>query len=199
MTSTLQHHANGLYTWSRYDAESKVDLFSTAVCYGDQLVVIDPSEPPASVEKELEKIGRFSIIFLTNGNHERSSALLRKKWGVPVAASAGAVSEFSQKPDIILETERPIHDLTPIELSGGPAGETVFFHSCSKTLIFGDAVINLPKYPLLILPDKYCKNPAELKKSLHKLLQLDLENLMFSHGEPILSTGKEQLTKILKK
>jgi len=197
MTATLQRHANGHYTWSQCDAESKVELFSTAFLYGDQVVLIDPCETSPQVESELTKLGRLSIIFLTSGNHERTSSLLRKKWGIPVAASANAVPEISQKPDIILEEDQTIHDLTPIDLSGGAAGETAFFHPRSKTIILGDAVIHLPKYPLMILPEKYCTNPAGLKNSLQKLLQLDFEHLMFAHGNPILSTGKKQLAQLL--
>lgn len=199
MTTHLQHHANGHYTWSRHDSESKAELYSTAVLYGNQLVLIDPSEPPPQVEEELAKLGRVSILFLTSGNHERSSELLRKKWGVPVAASAAAVSEFRQKPDVIFEAGRAIHDLTPIDLPGGAPGETALFHEPSKTIILGDAVLNLPEYPLMLLPEKYCTNSAELKESLGKLLALDFEHLMFAHGNPILSNGKEQLAQLLKK
>ena len=84
-----------------------------------------------------------------------------------------------------------------IPLPGAGENETAYFHHASRSLIIGDALINLFPEPLMPLPAKYCTNPDLLKNSLKRLLELPVQRIFFAHGAPILQDGFDQLRKAI--
>jgi hypothetical protein len=64
-------------------------------------------------------------------------------------------------------------------------------------LVVGDALIHLAPHGLMPLPDKYCTDPALLRKSLATLLSLPIRRIFFAHGDPILQDGAERIRKLL--
>jgi len=112
----------------------------------------------------------------TNGNHERAWETLGK---------LGA--KISRVPKGFFS----------IPLPGGGEGETAFFHNSTGSLVLGDALIHLAPHGLMILPDKYCTDPALLRKSLGQLLKLPIRRIFFAHGDPILQNGLERIKKLL--
>ena len=84
-----------------------------------------------------------------------------------------------------------------VPLLGAGEGETAYFHAESKTLVVGDALINLPPHGLTLLPDKYCTDPVQLRHSVRGLSQLPIERIFFAHGAPIVHSGTTQLSTLL--
>ena len=84
-----------------------------------------------------------------------------------------------------------------VPLPGAGEGETAYLHNSTRTLVVGDALINLAPHGLGPLPDKYCTDPALLKKSLGKLLDLSVRRIFFAHGDPILQDGGGRIQKCL--
>jgi len=84
-----------------------------------------------------------------------------------------------------------------IPLPGAGENETAYFHDASKSLIIGDALINLPPDPLMLLPAKYSTNPDLLKNSLKRILELPVQRIFFAHGAPILQDGIERLKPVI--
>jgi len=94
-----------------------------------------------------------------------------------------------------IETE--VTGFEKIPLTGAGEGETSYFHPESKTLVVGDALINLPPHGLTLLPDKYCKDPVQLRQSVRRLSQLPIERIFFAHGAPIVHNGTSQLSPLI--
>ena len=184
-------------TWSAYDSECKTDVFSCAFKRQKRLILIDPIEPSPDCEEQIIQSGTPALIILTNSNHQRSTEYWRNKYNIPLAASALAVKELTIKPEVVLEDLKQLHSLEPISLSGGTPGETALYHKESKTMILGDAVINLSDTGFSFLPEKYCQNQQELKESLTKLLAYSFETLILAHGVPLTDNPKDQLEKLL--
>ena len=84
-----------------------------------------------------------------------------------------------------------------IPLPGAGENETAYFHHDSKSLIIGDALINLSPDPLMLLPAKYCTNLDLLKTSLQRLLELPTQRIFFAHGAPILQDGVGRLKTVI--
>lgn len=185
-------------TWSVYSEECKTDCFGHAVVYQGNLVLVDPILP-ASLEiwNKIIALGNPNLIILNSGNYERHARKFADEYKLPLGASIEAIPELSRKPDIILDGQVKLQGLRPIACSGGGPGETALFSPHSKTLIHGDAVINLPETGLQLLPDKYCKDPQQLKRSLALLLNLNFDTLMMAHGIPITKSAKTQLKQLL--
>jgi glyoxylase-like metal-dependent hydrolase (beta-lactamase superfamily II) len=63
--------------------------------------------------------------------------------------------------------------------------------------VVGDALINLAPHGLMLLPDKYCTDPARLKTSLRRLLDLPIQRIFFAHGNPINFSAQALLRPLL--
>lgn len=191
--------APGVVTWSVYSEDCKTHCFGHAVTHQENLVLIDPILP-ASLEiwNKIMKLGTPNLIILTNGNHERHSLKVAKEYGIPIGACATAVSELSRKPEIILDGQVKMQGLRPLRCPGGGHGELALYSESTKTLVLGDSVINLPETGFQLLPEKYCTDPAQLKRSLATLLNFDFDILLMAHGVPLTSSAKSKLRNLLK-
>ncbi|MEM9445871.1 MAG: MBL fold metallo-hydrolase [Verrucomicrobiota bacterium] len=185
------------FVWSTYDPSCKTEVYSYALIRDKKLILIDPIEPSADCEEELLKAGPPALIILTNSNHERANTYWKNKYNLPLGASASSVKDLSLMPEVILEDLKQIHTLKPIYLPGGAPGETALYHETSKTMIVGDALINLEETSFDILPAKYCSDQQELIQSLKKLLAFPFETLLMAHGAPLTENPMGKLNKIL--
>ncbi len=64
-------------------------------------------------------------------------------------------------------------------------------------LIVGDAVIGNPPGRCGLLPERVMDDPARLRKSLRKLLDLDFDILLVGDGESILRDAKARLKELI--
>jgi len=163
---------DGFFTWHAYDPACKAELWSTGFTDPQGTILFDPIDWPKG---SAWPAGSVHIV-RTNMNHDRNCGIFLKR---------GA--EMSVGPEGFL----------PISLPGGGEGETAFFHNSTGSLVLGDALINLAPHGLMLLPDKYCTDPALLRKSLGKLLDLPVRRIFFAHGDPILQNGVERIQKCL--
>jgi glyoxylase-like metal-dependent hydrolase (beta-lactamase superfamily II) len=86
--------------------------------------------------------------------------------------------------------------LEVIELPGAGAGE-IALHSAAGAMHVGDALIHLEPMGFAPLPDKYCADARELRRSLGKLLRFDFELLTFAHGLPLTAPARSRLESLL--
>lgn len=184
--------------WQTYDPTVKADLSSTAVNTDRGRYIIDPvSLPPNAVQALVGTA--ITAIIVTNENHARATAEFSEKLSLPVFAhfrAEPALAGISVTP--ITEGTSAVPGLEVIELSGGARGE-IALHDRTEggTLVIGDALINFGSTGFGLLPAKYCEDQKRLRKSLHKLLQLEFGRMLFAHGAPILSNARARLAELL--
>jgi len=169
----LTSQGSGFFTWHAYDPSCKAELWSTLFTHLDQIVLFDPIDWPKDNPLPTQPV----IIIRTNTNHDRFC----KEIGELVQGK--------------IQTE--VVGFEKVPLPGAGEGETSYFHPTSKTLVVGDALINLPPHGLALLPDKYCTDPAQLRQSVRRLSLLPIERIFFAHGAPIVHSGLSQLTPLL--
>jgi len=176
----------GIRIWSAFSPEHRVELGSSAVLTPEGWWVFDPIPiVPAPVEPLFDRVAG---IVLTNANHERDSV----RWCDRFACRRWAAPDADGLPEGIERWTRsdPFPGWVLIPLAGGAPGETAFFRPERSLLVVGDALVNLPGRGLEILPDKYCTNPTQLRRSLRHLPMADL--VLTAHGAPF--TGREVST-----
>lgn len=166
-------HGDGFATWHAYDPACKAELWSTCFHGSEGTILFDPIHWPEPSPQPPAPV----LVVKTNGNHDRACADLAKEW------------------QAILTDHPP--GFTSIPLPGAGEAETAYFHSPSGSLVLGDALINLAPHGLMLLPDKYCSDPALLPKSLGSLLHLPIRRIFFAHGDPILQSGRERIQTLL--
>ena len=185
-----------LFFWQAYDASVKVDLSCCARQTSRGLVFIDPIRLADEALDELTARRRPAAIVLTNGNHERAARGLRERFQIPIYAHRDALPGLGDCVDRTLEDGEGLMDeLTVVKLPGASPGE-IALHG-ADVLHVGDALIHLPPLGLGILPDKYCSDSEELRRSLGKLLRFPFDALTFAHGLPVMTQARQRLSHLI--
>ena len=193
----VQQVRAGLWCWQRFQPSVKVDCTSTAIRVGAQLVLIDPIPLAREALAELTSQSEPAAIVVTNGNHDRAVAQLRSQFKIPVIAQADAIAHLGFAVDRTVTDDEMLFDgLRVITLPGAGVGE-IALHDARGWLILGDALINLEPDGLALLPDKYCTDAIEMRRSLRKLLRFPSEVLTFAHGLPLVSRVDPRLQALL--
>ena len=189
----------GLYRWTARhpDAEADPELGSPAdwgpdvgsVAYAarDALVLVDPLVPAgrADLLEELDAVvrrhGKPVVILTTLQFHRRSRDELAARYGASTSRAKKALPEG-------VET---------IQIYG--AGETMVWLPEHRALIPGDRLLGGDRGGLRVCPESWLRylpskmNQAQLRKALRPLLDLPVETVLVSHGDPVLSGGREAL------
>ena len=191
-----QEIRSGLHFWQAFDASAKVDLSCCCRRIARGTVFIDPIPLAKPALSELVADASPLAIILTSGNHGRAAADYRARFSIPIYAHADAVPELGFAVDhVVADGETVLDEFTVITLPGATPGE-IALHGAG-ILHVGDALIHLPSHGFNLLPDKYCTDAAELRRSLGKLLRFSFEVLTFAHGLPIVLHARQRLSQLL--
>jgi hypothetical protein len=127
--------------------------------------------------------------------HSRVTVLQTLRWHGRSVNDALARYDGSTEPPAGVE---------PIEIAN--ADETMFWLAAPRALVPGDRLIGDGSGGVRPCPDSWLAylrrhgveiDPPALREALRPLLDLPLELLLVSHGEPILSDGREALARAL--
>jgi glyoxylase-like metal-dependent hydrolase (beta-lactamase superfamily II) len=186
----------GVWQWTRFSPEHKVDLTSTLVALQGKLFCFDPISLAQDEMERLGELGTPEAIILTNDNHERDLPEWSATWNVPVWASPGALPGRSELRRFCNGRQEwagwSIHPL-----AGAAPGEIALHAPALALMIFGDAMVNLPGRGLEILPRKYCRDQDRLRDELRDLASLDFRNAVMAHGHPLIGNAARRIGELL--
>ena len=184
-----------LFAWQAFDPAVKCDLSSCALDTADGLIFIDPIALPEAALGRLLHGRKPRAIVLTNGNHTRAGGALRERLGVKIFASHDAAGLEITPDETLIEGQIAPGEMEVIALPGAGPGEIALIGL--DVACVGDALIHLPPEGLRLLPDKYCANPEQMRRSLRKLLSCDFQVMTFAHGAPLIGEAHKKLEQLL--
>jgi glyoxylase-like metal-dependent hydrolase (beta-lactamase superfamily II) len=189
--------APGLRRWTARHEEWNEDVGSVAVETPDGIVLIDPIAPPAG-------LGRPDHVLVPVCWHGRDAADLGAgkvwaptRWARALRSRDIAVTDAFRGGD---------------ELPGGirafatpRVSEAVFWLPDQRALVVGDVLLGAGAKPgattdvLRLCPERWlgAGTHDDLRAMLTPLLEPPLERILVSHGEPVLSGGREALAGVL--
>jgi len=184
-----------LFVWHAYEPEVKCELSSCALNGPDGLTFIDPIALAAPALGRLLHGRRPCAIILTNANHARAAEQLRASLRIPVFASVEAEG-LDIVPDVTLtDRQSAPGGRQVVALPGAGSGEIALVGS--DVACIGDALINLAPEGFRTLPEKYCEDAGQLRRSLRKLLSYEFQLMTFAHGVPLIGGARQQLAQLL--
>lgn len=189
-----------LACWETYSADTKVDHHSSALGVDGQLYFVDPILLQRELLDELAQVAAPAAVLLTNGNHARSARAFKARFSIPIYAHADAREELGIDLDgeFLHTSSSELNAFEVVALPGGAAGEVAIHLPLDRGIVVvGDALINLQPGGFSLLPDKYCADPKELRRSLKGLLDYSFEKMLFAHGTPIMSGARRKLEALL--
>jgi glyoxylase-like metal-dependent hydrolase (beta-lactamase superfamily II) len=149
----------------------------------DAVILVDPLAPPedeerfwAALDRDVERAGKPVRVLLTVSWHGRSAEAVAKRYG---AATDGPLP-------------------AGVEAHAAPAGEeTVYRLPAHGALVFGDIVLGVDG-GVRLCPESWLDGTlAQLRDELRPLLELPVERVLVSHGEPVLADGRAALERAL--
>jgi hypothetical protein len=194
----VQEVAPRLRRWTAFHPEWEEEVGALAVDTDDGVVLIDPIDAP-------EELRDPDHVLLTVYWHGRGTAQLgaRRVWAStrstrPLENRGIAVTDaFSAGADLpggirAFQTAR--------------AAEVVFWLPEQRAVAVGDVLLGAGAKPratddaLRLCPERWLGKATheELRESLRPLLELPVEHVLVSHGEPVLAGGREALGSVLR-
>ena len=190
--------APGLRRWSARHEEWEEDVGSLALETDDGLVLIDPIEPPRELRNP-------DHVLLTVFWHGRSTRDLRAR---RVWAQSRSAQPLRNRGVQVTDSFRAGDEL--------PAGirafdtarvnEVVYWLPAQKALAVGDVLLGAgakPRAtddPLRLCPERWLGKAThdDLRAKLRPLLELPVQRVLVSHGEPVLRNAKRALETVLR-
>jgi hypothetical protein len=196
----LDQVAPGILIWQLYDRTVKADLFSTALETASGVYLIDPVPLKPDCLALLSARSEMAGIIVTNENHWRATSDFAVRFSVPVHLHSTLLETAGLSRMVALKDKSRLPSgLTAITIEGAPAGEIAVHHDeDGGTMVLGDALINFEPHGFGLLPAKYCSDFKLMRRSLPRLLDYSFERILFAHGTPILSKGRERLEALLR-
>ena len=206
----MQELAEGLLHWTGPHPEWSAGDFgaevaSFAVRAGDEGLLIDPllSSDGAFLDELFVGADRVSVL-VTIGYHARSSEELASRFDTRIYGPAGVARRLGGSSRF---TAVDAGD----ELPGGARsfaigkprrGEQPLYVPSHRALVFGDAVVGEGGELRVWTQDRVDEKVRRFYRerfnpTLRPLLELDVERVLVTHGEPVLSGGGEALERAL--
>ena len=188
----------GLYRWTAphpaYEPDAEPDspadwpeqVGCVAYQASDALVLIDPLVPD-SLWPALDRLadGRRVAVLTTIGFHRRSRDAVAERYGASTSRAKKTLPRGVER--------------LPIRR----AGETMVWIPEHAALVLGDRILGGRNGGLRLCPNSWLRylhsgmTGAELREALRPLLRLPIELVLVSHGEPVLSGGRDALERAL--
>jgi glyoxylase-like metal-dependent hydrolase (beta-lactamase superfamily II) len=188
-----------VFTWAWFSEPHGYNFNGHLVRHPAGNLCIDPVVPAEGDLAEIVRIG-VSKILLTNRNHSRAANLIRTRTATTTLIhpddAAHAKSQGAEI-DGELAVGQRIGPLTIVAVPGKSPGEVALHWRERRLLIVGDAVIGNPPGKCGLLREKVMDDPAHLKASVRKLLDLEFDTLLFGDGVSILHDAKARLGELV--
>jgi glyoxylase-like metal-dependent hydrolase (beta-lactamase superfamily II) len=190
--------APGLHRWVAYHPQWKKDVGCLAMIGQRELVLIDPLVQDWAELDALAR-GRQAHVLITVYWHARSAREVVERYGARLWSTAAAKRRIANRAgaptDLFAAGDELPGGITACET--GRSGEVVFWLPQQRALAVGDVLLG---GPLRLCPRSWLPKELDhegLKAGLRRLLDLPVERLLVSHGEPVLDGGRDALLELL--
>lgn len=196
-----------LWRWTGYHEEWKEDVGCVYYETKDGIVLIDPLIPPEETDRFLstldrEVAGQPVHVLVTIFWHTRSAGALVERYGARVWAPTTSRAAVARRAGVVTDAFRP-GDALPGGVQAfrtARSTEVVYWIPRQATLVPGDVLLGDGKGGVRMCPESWLPGTTKhghLAASLAPLLELLIERILVSHGEPVLENGRAALAAAL--
>jgi glyoxylase-like metal-dependent hydrolase (beta-lactamase superfamily II) len=199
----------GLWRFTGWHEEWRQEVGCVYVETSDGVCLIDPLVPPEAPERFWEALdrdvarARGSVhVLVTVFWHTRHASAMVERYGARVWAPARGRAAVARRAGSVSDPFPPDAELPGgiVPFATARANEVVYHLPAQRTLVPGDVILGGDDGGLTLCPRGWL--PArvghdELRASLRPLLELDVERVLVSHGEPVLTGGAAALATLL--
>jgi glyoxylase-like metal-dependent hydrolase (beta-lactamase superfamily II) len=205
----VQELAPGLWRWTAFHPEWKEDVGCVYYESPDAIVLVDPLVPTddaerfwSALDRDARGSGKPVHVLVTVFWHVRSTKEVAERYGARIWAPTRGRGAIERRVSTAAETYRPGDELPGgiVPLKTARAAEVVFWIPSHRTLVPGDVILGAQDGGLRLCPASWLPEKTsldQLRDSLLPLLELPVERVLVSHGEPVLAGGRDALARML--
>ncbi len=203
--------AEGLWRWTGWHDEWKQEVGCVYFETPEGVCLIDPLVPPedterfwAALDRDVERAGGGGVdVLVTVFWHTRHTREVIARYGGRVWAASRARTPVARRAGEVTNPFRP-GDRLPggiVALETGRGTEAAYYLPQHRTLVPGDVILGAKDGPgLRFCPESWLpsgSSHARLRQALRPVLDLDVERVLVSHGEPVLEGGGAELRRLI--
>ena len=192
----VERVADGVWHWRIHNANIGGAISSShAVATDGGCVLIDPVRLG---DDALATLPRPEAILLSATTHQRSAWHYRAELGIPVWLPEDARAGDEEADHRFAEEELLPGGLRAIRTPGPEWPHYSFLLERTPGVLFcSDLISNDGGRELEFVPPAFHEDPAETRRSVERLLDLDFEILCLDHGAPIADDPKAAIRELL--
>lgn len=148
----------------------------------DAVTLIDPLVPPedaerflAALDRDVERARKPVAVLLTTESHARSRDAIVERYG----ARTDMLPQAVERRDIAWY------------------GEVLYWLEAPRTLVTGDALVGGGDGAVRLADEWLGDDREQVRTAFLPLLQLPVEHVLVTHGDPVLGRGREALERAL--
>jgi glyoxylase-like metal-dependent hydrolase (beta-lactamase superfamily II) len=203
--------AEGLWCWSVYYDEWRDEVGCVYYETPGAIVLIDPLVPADQLEakrfwealdRDVKRAGAPVHVLITVFWHARSAAEIVHRYGARLHTASRARAAIQRRTNAVTDVFQP-GELLPggvQALASGRATEVVYWIPEHRALVPGDVILGRDGGGLRLCPESWLPagvDHARLRTVLKPLLDLPVERVLVSHGEPVTENARAALTEAL--
>ena len=184
----------GIWTWSVFDADRRLDFNGHCVVNDEGCVLIDP--PPMS-EADLDQVSRLGppgAIVITNRHHTRDAMTAAGRFHAPILlhdSDAKAIPAAVRLGGVYRDADRLPAGLLVVALKDQKSpGECALLCRKTNAMIVGDALVGDPPGRLRLLPAEKYADPGRARDGIRRLLDFPFDALLVGDGASIPAGGR---------
>lgn len=200
----------GLWRWTGYHEEWNDDVGCVFCETDDGIVLVDPLVPPEDVDRfwdaldrDVERLGGRVHVLVTIFWHTRSTTAMVDRYGARVWAPTTSRAAVARRARAVTDAFRP-GDPLPGGIEAFRTArrtEVVYWLPQQRALVPGDVLVGDGEAGVRMCPESWLPPSTghrDLAASLRPLLELPVERILVSHGEPVLRDAKTALAAALR-
>jgi len=201
--------APGLWRWTGWHEEWKEDVGSVYAETSDGVVLIDPIVPPEdtdrfweALDRDIERIDGEVHVLVTVFWHTRDAKTMVERYEARVWAPRRGRPAIERRAGVVTDAFAPEDELPGglKSLRTARAAEVVYWIPDHGALVPGDVLLTDKQGGIRLCPASWLPESVDqprLAESLRPLLDLPVERVLLSHGEPVLAGAKPALAAAL--
>ncbi len=203
----MQRVAEGLWRWTGRHEEWRQQVGCVYLEAPGAVVLIDPLVPRedeerfwSALDRDVERAGTPVHVLITIYWHTRSARRLAERYGAPVWAHAKGERTVGRRAGDVspFEPGDPLPGAVQAVLAR--RSEVVYWLPQHRTLVTGDVILGDGDGGLRFCPESWTPTAgghAAWRRNLRPLLDLPVERVLPSHGQPVLADGRAALERLL--
>jgi metallo-beta-lactamase superfamily protein len=191
----------GLWQWSWFSEEKKLDFNGLLLIVGEHRVIVDPPPMAPDDVEQVKRLGQVDYIVITNRDHAREAATYRSEFRCQLWFPDADAPQMEMKPDkTYKDGELLPGGIWAVHLRDqkSPGESALFIQQGRGTMVVGDALLGKPAGSVSMLAAEKYADPHKAREGLRRLLKYNFDALLVGDGASILGNAKQAVEAFLR-